>query len=163
MTEEAFFDLCNNYGTIVNYRLLYDKVDKTRLLSRGVGFVRFNTSIEAQAAISGLNGIHLNGSVAPLCAKLANSYNQQINNTYVLYICNFPEHWKSITIDKLFSEYATVLQVQVICRGNSRYGFVTVGGYAQALSAIHNLNGRIFSGHCLTVSFKYRNITVRKQ
>lgn len=161
MTERSLFDLFTNYGSIVNYRLLYDKLDNHHLLSRGVGFVRYNTSIEAQAAIANLNGVRLNGSTMPLCVKLANSFNQEVN-TYVLYICNFPCHWKSITVDKLFSDYASVFQVHIISRRHNRYGFVTVGGYTNALAAIHNLNGRIFNGHRLTVAFKSGNSILKK-
>lgn len=161
MSEQALFDLFCQYGTIINCRLLYDKLDKNRWLSKGTGFVRYNTSIEAHNAIVGLNGVQLKDADVPLCVKLANSFNQEVT-TYVLYICNFPWHWKSISVHNLFSTYASVYEVHIICRGKNRYGFVTVGGYANAISAIYNLNGRIFDGYRLTVAFKTGNVPLKQ-
>ncbi|XP_050399964.1 ELAV-like protein 1 isoform X2 [Patella vulgata] len=64
---EQAFSIC---GKIITSRILYDN---NTGLSKGVGFIRFDTRIEAERAIQKLNGYIPEGATEPVTVKFANS------------------------------------------------------------------------------------------
>lgn len=57
----------SNFGTIVNCKIIADSNGQ----SKGIGFVRYNTKVEALRAVQYLNKHHFPGSSVPLQVKLA--------------------------------------------------------------------------------------------
>jgi len=68
VTTEELQALFQAYGKVTESKVL---VDTTSKQSRCVGFVRFDTQEEADAAIAGLNGVTLPGSTKPLIVRPA--------------------------------------------------------------------------------------------
>ncbi|CAG9831957.1 unnamed protein product [Diabrotica balteata] len=74
ITEEEIDNIFSKYGKIVQRTLLKDK---NTGMAKGVAFVRFARSDEAQAAISGLNGTTLDNSALPLKIKVNDDQGRQ--------------------------------------------------------------------------------------
>ncbi|KAK8387110.1 hypothetical protein O3P69_018040 [Scylla paramamosain] len=70
-TLDQLEELFSVYGQIVQKNLLKDKVTG---LPRGVGFVRFDKKSQAEAAISGMNGVVPEGGTEPLVVKVAEEH-----------------------------------------------------------------------------------------
>ena len=68
MTQDQLSQLFNEYGKVINARVL---VEPTSGLGKGVGFVLFNSRDEALAAISGLTGYVPEGGVDKLNIRFA--------------------------------------------------------------------------------------------
>jgi ELAV like protein 2/3/4 len=69
-SQQELEKMFNAFGTIISSKILTDS--KTGI-SKGVGFVRFDQRIEAEVAISKLNGKAHEASPDPLIVKFANS------------------------------------------------------------------------------------------
>jgi ELAV like protein 2/3/4 len=70
ITQSEMDELFAPFGTIVTSRILYDQQTG---LSKGVGFVRYDTRQEAEQAIKHLNGTIPAGTTDPVTVKFANS------------------------------------------------------------------------------------------
>lgn len=70
-TLDQLEELFSVYGQIVQKNLLKDKVTG---LPRGVGFVRFDKKSQAEAAITGMNGVVPEGGTEPLVVKVAEEH-----------------------------------------------------------------------------------------
>ncbi|KAK3864308.1 hypothetical protein Pcinc_029994 [Petrolisthes cinctipes] len=70
-TLDQLEELFSVYGQIVQKNLLKDKVTG---LPRGVGFVRFDKKCQAEAAITGMNGVVPEGGTEPLVVKVAEEH-----------------------------------------------------------------------------------------
>jgi len=65
----------SSYGKIIDSKILHDH--RTGV-SRGVGFVRYNSKAEAEASIAALNGTTLPGMNQPLFVKMADNFDEKI-------------------------------------------------------------------------------------
>ncbi|KAK4312733.1 hypothetical protein Pmani_015853 [Petrolisthes manimaculis] len=70
-TLDQLEELFAVFGQIVQKNLLKDKVTG---LPRGVGFVRFDKKCQAEAAITGMNGVVPEGGTEPLVVKVAEEH-----------------------------------------------------------------------------------------
>ncbi|KAH7710030.1 RNA-binding protein [Aphelenchoides avenae] len=70
LTQSELEEIFRPYGNIVTSRILFDNVTG---LSKGVGFVRFDTKGQAEAAIEKLNGTMPPGFSEPVQVKFANN------------------------------------------------------------------------------------------
>lgn len=75
-SEQELRSLFSRFGAIITSKVLYEENGQ----SRGVGFVRFDKRMDADAAIAGLNNRipEMNGAVKPLTVKFANPPSQKI-------------------------------------------------------------------------------------
>jgi len=64
----------SSYGKIIDSKILHDH--RTGV-SRGVGFVRYNSKAEAEASIAALNGTTLPGMNQPLFVKMADNFDEK--------------------------------------------------------------------------------------
>lgn len=157
MTESEFLDMFTPYGTIISHRLLYHPGD--RVLNRGTGFVRFNTTAEAQAAMAALADTTVPGGDSPLHVRPAFrhidlSTPRAVVYAYILYVANFSSMWNESVIFWMFNRWAPVAKVVIHRNGELRFAFVTVWQYRNATKLIRMMNGRYFEGRQLKVSFK---------
>jgi len=75
VTKERLDELFSPFGTIIDSKILFDQVTGQ---SRGVGFVRFDTQAQAEAAIAGLNGVQPQGCQQPIGVKLADTVEDKL-------------------------------------------------------------------------------------
>jgi len=68
LTKEDMFTIFQSYGRVLEAKIL---VDRTTGTARGIGFVKFETPGEAEAAIKALNGVTLAGTSKPLIVRVA--------------------------------------------------------------------------------------------
>ncbi|XP_035698367.1 ELAV-like protein 1 isoform X2 [Branchiostoma floridae] len=73
MTQQDLEGLFEAHGRIITSRILFDPVTGQ---SRGVGFVRFDQRVEAERAITELNGHIPKGATDPITVKFANNPSQ---------------------------------------------------------------------------------------
>lgn len=154
MTEVELAQLFGHFGTIISVRILYTQLDKSTKVSKGVAFVRYNTSAEASVAMARLKGVQMSGSDQPLEIREANVKYSTPFRKYVLYVVNFPLGWNGHDLGYLFGAYTPVDDVKVFTKGKGVYALVFVLGYQNALNAISALNGKLVLGRKLKVSFK---------
>jgi len=68
LTKDDMFTIFQSYGRVLEAKVL---VDRTTGTARGIGFVKFETPGEAEAAIKALNGVTLAGTSKPLIVRVA--------------------------------------------------------------------------------------------
>jgi len=68
LTKEDLSTIFQSYGRVLEAKILVDKSTGT---ARGIGFVKFETAEEAEAAIKALNGVTLAGTSKPLTVRVA--------------------------------------------------------------------------------------------
>jgi len=68
LTKEDLFTIFQSYGRVLEAKVL---VDRTTGTARGIGFAKFETPGEAEAAIKALNGVTLAGTSKPLIVRVA--------------------------------------------------------------------------------------------
>merc|ERR1712071_345099 len=71
MCQSELETLFAPFGRIITSRILCDSI--TAGLSKGVGFIRFDTRGEAERAIEKLNGTVPQGATEPITVKFANT------------------------------------------------------------------------------------------
>ncbi|KAB0791169.1 hypothetical protein PPYR_02969 [Photinus pyralis] len=74
VTEEDMDNLFGEFGEIIQRTVLKDKITG---MPRGVGFVRFSKTEEAQSAIAALNGKQLENAMLPLSIRVAEDHGKQ--------------------------------------------------------------------------------------
>lgn len=76
MTQQDLESLFSPYGQIITSRILCDNITG---LSKGVGFIRFDTRSEAERAIQALNGTTPKAATEPITVKFANNPSNNLN------------------------------------------------------------------------------------
>jgi len=75
VTKEKIDEIFSAYGTIIDSKVL---IDPATGKSRGVGFVRYDTRMQAEAAIAALNGAQLPNMQQPLGVKFADTVDDKM-------------------------------------------------------------------------------------
>jgi len=68
LTKDDLFTIFQSYGRVLESKVL---VDRTTGTARGIGFVKFETPGEAEAATKALNNVTLAGTSKPLTVRVA--------------------------------------------------------------------------------------------
>eukprot|EP00005_Dracoamoeba_jomungandri_P000087 CAMPEP_0174252460 /NCGR_PEP_ID=MMETSP0439-20130205/1920_1 /TAXON_ID=0 /ORGANISM="Stereomyxa ramosa, Strain Chinc5" /LENGTH=313 /DNA_ID=CAMNT_0015332997 /DNA_START=67 /DNA_END=1008 /DNA_ORIENTATION=- len=85
LNKEDLEKIFSPYGTVIEVKIL---TDRNTGESRGVGFVRFDTQAQAEAAMGALNGVQLPNMSQPIIVKFADSTQDKLNkrqNTMQMY------------------------------------------------------------------------------
>ncbi|VDM95825.1 unnamed protein product [Thelazia callipaeda] len=123
------------------------------------------TQLLQMAAATSLNSI-LDASTSPVqLAALANSTpsGSVVGAGWCIFVYNLPPETEDSVLWQLFGPFGAVLSVKIIkdfstgkCKG---YGFVTMGQYEDAVTAITSLNGTQLGNRTLQVSFKSQSMS----
>jgi RNA recognition motif-containing protein len=76
LTKEDLATIFQSYGNVQEAKIL---VDKSTGSARGIGFVKFESSDQADAAIKALNGVTLAGTSKPLSVRVAEKKDNKSN------------------------------------------------------------------------------------
>ncbi|KAK0399236.1 hypothetical protein QR680_002954 [Steinernema hermaphroditum] len=141
LTETEFAALFAAFGTITSCVIMKDSSGK----SRGFGFVAYQTSDQAQTAISSMNGMKIfNGrtiyaSVAQKKAERFAVRGQESEQPTRIYVKNLAEGVDEAVLTQFFSIYGTVLSADIARHFSGiskRYGYVTFRNFSEAKDAV---------------------------
>nr|CAB3265479.1 RNA-binding protein 4 [Phallusia mammillata] len=109
---------------------------------KNYGFVHMANLEEAKAAINGLDKHTLKGGV--INVELSTT---KVSKTSKIFVGNLPAETKSGDIHKLFKEFGTVIECDVV----KNFAFVHMSRESMARDAIEALNGKDFNGNKIAV------------
>lgn len=174
VTEDEFKDLFEKYGTILSYSL---PLDPESGLSRGFGFVNFQTHDSATQAVEALDGYELKGKklyVSRAQKKIEREEVLRQQNELArldklpkfqgvnLYIKFLDASIGDEELKNIFSPYGKIVSAKVMTdeKGKSRcFGFVCYSSPDEAQKAISSLNEAEIKGHRLYVAIAQRKET----
>ncbi|KAF5094964.1 hypothetical protein D0Z03_001947 [Geotrichum reessii] len=170
VTEYQFRELFEKQGTIVSLSLPLDDEN----LSRGFGFVNYETHDQAVAAVSALHNFELNGKHLHVCRtqkkyereeELRQTY-EAGRNQYIakyastnLYIKNLDKSVDQDVLYKEFSPFGHITSAKIMTGddGVSKgFGFVCYSNSDEAQQAINNKNDTELMGQIISVSLAKR-------
>lgn len=147
--HKALYDTFSAFGNILSC-----KVSCTENVSKGYGFVHFETEEAAQRAIEKVNGMLLNDKKVYVGKFLSRAERQRKLGERAkmftnVYIKNFGDKLDEAKLTKMFEEYGTVKSVAVMKDSNGvskGFGFVAMENHNEAQLAVDGLNGKDVDG-----------------
>jgi len=152
---KAIYDTFSAFGNILSCKIAQD----TQGVSKGYGFVHFETEEAAQNAICKVNGMLLNmrkvfvGKFIPRSERVRELGEKAKMFTNV-YVKNLPEDVKDEKLQEMFAAYGNITSHKVAVGedGKSKgFGFVAFEEAAQAEEAVNALNNIDLNGKTLYV------------
>lgn len=175
VTEDEFKELFEKHGTILSYSL---PLDPETGLSRGFGFVNFQTHESATQAVEALDGYEFKGKklyVSRAQKKIEREEVLRQQNELArldklpkfqgvnLYIKFLDASIGDEELKNIFAPYGKIVSAKVMTdeKGKSRcFGFVCYSSPDEAQKAISSLNEAEIKGHRLYVAIAQRKETV---
>lgn len=143
-----------NFGEIISCKIPTDLVitasGEQKYVSRGYGYVQFRNPEDAIQTMEYLKDTSINGR--PLKITTVSSMPNTETNFKTIYIINFPKHFKDSDLIKLFEEYGTPVNCNIMVdekRECKRLCFCTMSTHHEAVLAIEGLNCRVIVGYSL--------------
>jgi polyadenylate-binding protein len=153
--HKALYDTFSDFGNILSCKVALD--DKG--VSKGYGFVHYETQKMADEAIAKVNGCTIGSSnlvvyVGPFISKKERQQQNAANFTNV-YVKDLNPNATYAEVDALFSKYGKITS-GVIMKGENGvskgFGFFNFEGHEQAKAAVENLNNFEFQGKRIYVA-----------
>jgi len=149
--HRALYDTFSAFGNILSCKVVTDDNN----VSKGYGFVHFETQEQAEKAIARVNGMMLNGKqvyVGPFIPKKERLKSGDANKFTNVYIKNLDEGVSEEKLCEMFAKFGK-LRNAVVMRdeGNKSkgFGFVNYENYDDAKRAVDEMNGRDINGKAL--------------
>ena len=144
--NKALYDTFSPFGNILSFKVVTDEHG----VSKGYGFVRYETKESGDMAIEKVNGMLLNdkkvfvGKLVPRKEREKQlSIGQRFTNVYVK---NFGEDFTETQLKELFLPYGNIVSQRVMLdeEGRARgFGFVSFDSHKSAACAVKDLNGKM--------------------
>jgi len=153
--NKAMYDTFSAFGNILSCKIATDESG----VSKGYGFVHFETEKSALRAIEKVNGMLLNskkvfvGKFVPR-AEREKDLGEKAKQFKNVYVKNFGEELDDDKMMELFGKYGTVTSKKIAVdeEGKSKgFGFVAFAESAEAEAAVAALNGMDLNGKQLYV------------
>jgi len=142
--NKGLFDFFSVFGNILSCKVATDE----KGVSKGYGYVHYETAEAAQEAIKKINGYMLEDKEVFVGTFIRGA--DRLKNEWTnLYVKQFPKSWSQEQLSQIFSVYGTVnsLSIKVGPDGQSLgFGFVDFADHAYAKKALEELNGKVFEG-----------------
>ncbi|KAE8684302.1 Polyadenylate-binding protein 6 [Hibiscus syriacus] len=170
MTEDSLKEMFSKYGKISSLVIMKD--DKG--VSRGFGFVNFQSPLDAKKAMEAMNDVQL-GSKNLFVGRaqkktertklLKNKYKDVFDCRFEkskasnLYVKNLKLTMDDKRLQELFGHFGRIISARVMRleNGTSKgFGFVCFSSPEEAMAALHGLNGALFEGKLLYVAVAQR-------
>ncbi|KAI7902589.1 uncharacterized protein BX663DRAFT_486402 [Cokeromyces recurvatus] len=150
-TDETFYNLCKNYGSISSSKAILDqKTGKCK----GYGFVMYENPKHCQQAIQGLNTLGYQASLARIGQESFSSRLKSLQDetSTNIYISNLPFNMNEQDLEELFKPYP-VLSNRILRDQNTGLsrgvGFARLVNRPSAMAIIEKFNGYSISGSSL--------------
>ncbi|KAK8524873.1 hypothetical protein V6N13_015871 [Hibiscus sabdariffa] len=170
MTEDRLKEMFSRYGKICSAVIMKD--DKG--ISRGFGFVSFQSPDDAKAALEAMNGVPIGSknlfvgraqNKAERTRLLKHKYKDEFGRRFEkfkasnLYVKNLNVSIDDKRLQDLFGRFGQITSARVMRleNGTSKgFGFVCFSSPKEAMAALHGLNGEFFEGKFLYVAVAQR-------
>lgn len=143
--NKGLFDVFSVFGNILSCKVTMDENG----VSKGYGYVHFETAEAAQEAIQKINGMMLDDQEVVIGQFLRRQDRVSQNDWTNLYVKQFPESWTKETLTAIFSPYGPLASVCIAAEPDGRskcFGFVDFSSHESAAKAVAELNGKMFDG-----------------
>ncbi|KAH7278979.1 hypothetical protein KP509_38G067800 [Ceratopteris richardii] len=158
--SEELAGVFQKVGSVDMVEVIYDRESGR---SRGFGFVTMSSLEDCNNAIEKLNGADYAGRTLRVNFPIRNRGEappprppREQNNVNKLFVGNLSWAIDDATLERLFSEYGTVLEARVINdreTGRSRgFGFVTMSNEDEVNEALNKMDGTVVEGRNLRVN-----------
>jgi polyadenylate-binding protein len=125
------------YGRIINSKVCYDDNN----VSRGYGFIMYQSHDEAKAAIEKANGLVIAGCKVFVSLFVPKLYREpSFNNVYVR---GFGNNFKQQDLLNIFSRYGKVVSAIINYKPSESFGFVCFDEASSAEKAVSELHGKM--------------------
>jgi RNA recognition motif-containing protein len=153
-TEADLCAICSEYGTIVTSKIM---IHLETGESKGFGFVRFATLAQAQAAVDGLNGRHVD--TKRLLAKFAESRDKQDRASPMLYIKRLPLTIDQRVVVELFARFGVILEVvpHILDTVDPQFWrlLIRYSNESEAAAAVAAMNNQIVAAGTCPIHVRY--------
>lgn len=146
--SKSLYDMFSPFGTILSCKVATDASG----ISKGYGFVQFQTEESAEDAINGLNGMLANGN--KIFVSLFKRRQDRTANFTNVYVKNFPSGFTNDDLHRYFAPFGEITSAVVMTDsgGASRgFGFVNFSKPESAAEAVRKLNGKSIDDKVLYV------------
>lgn len=143
--NKGLFDFFSVFGNILSCKVATDEAG----VSKGYGYVHYETAEAAQDAIQKINGQMLEDKEVFVGTFLRRQDRASTNEWTNLYAKNFPKDWTEERLAEVFSPFGTVtcLKIKLDKDNNSMgFGFIDFADHESAKKAIEELNDKVFEG-----------------
>ncbi|TYH48558.1 hypothetical protein ES332_D10G074700v1 [Gossypium tomentosum] len=170
MTEDLLKEMFSRYGKVCSAVIMKDGNG----MSRGFGFVNFQSPDDAKKALEAMNGLQLGSKnlfvgraqkKAERTKLLKNKYKDVFNCRFEklkasnLYVKNLNDSIDDKRLQEVFGRFGRITSARVMRLENGRskgFGFVCFSSPEEATAAFHGLNGTFFEGKFLYVAVAQR-------
>jgi ELAV like protein 2/3/4 len=153
-TEADLCALCSEYGTIVTSKIM---IHLETGESKGFGFVRFANLAQAQAAVDGLNGRHVD--TKRLLAKFAESREKQDRASPMLYIKRLPLTVDQRVVVELFARFGEIAEAvpHILDTVDPQFWrlLIKYAGEGEAAAALAAMNNQIIAPGTCPIHVRY--------
>lgn len=139
--NKALFDFFSVFGNILSCKVATDE----KGVSKGYGYVHYETAEAAQEAIQKIDGHSLEDQVVSVGTFIRGA--DRLKNEWTnLYVKEFSKTWTSVQLGELFSQYGPIKSIFVkeVDGKSLGFGFVDFAHHQSAKKALEELHGRIF-------------------
>lgn len=141
--NKGLFDVFSVFGNILSCKVATNENG----VSKGYGYVHYETAEAAQDAILKVNGYTLEDQEVIVGAFLRRQDRTAPNVWTNLYVKQFPESWTDETLYKYFVEFGQLSSWTIALDQNKRskrFGFVDFVSHESAVKAVTELHGKKF-------------------
>ncbi|VEU19474.1 DEKNAAC100631 [Brettanomyces naardenensis] len=153
--NKTLYDTFSAFGRILSCKIATDENGN----SKGFGFVHYEDSESARAAIENVNGMLLNDLEVYVALHVPKKDRQSkmeelVHNFTNVYVKNYNTEWTEPQLRAEFEKYGPITSVYMARdnEGKSRgFGFVNFENHEDAFNAVEALNGKDIDGRTLYV------------
>eukprot|EP00008_Paramoeba_atlantica_P008402 CAMPEP_0201485054 /NCGR_PEP_ID=MMETSP0151_2-20130828/9179_1 /ASSEMBLY_ACC=CAM_ASM_000257 /TAXON_ID=200890 /ORGANISM="Paramoeba atlantica, Strain 621/1 / CCAP 1560/9" /LENGTH=598 /DNA_ID=CAMNT_0047869013 /DNA_START=137 /DNA_END=1933 /DNA_ORIENTATION=- len=153
--HKALYDTFSDFGNILSCKVAVDE----KGVSKGYGFVHYETQKMADDAIQKVNGKHIGSSdlvvyVGPFVSK-KDRMQQNAKNFTNVYVKNLNTAASYDEVEELFSKYGKITSGVLMKSGEGKsrgFGFFNYETHESAVSAVDNLNNTDFQAKVVYVA-----------
>lgn len=142
--NKGLYDTFSVFGNILSCKVATDDQG----VSKGYGYVHFETAEAAQDAIQKFNGTLIDDVEVHVGSFVKRQDRAGQNDWTNLYVKHFPLTWDEAKIKEIFSAYGNVANVAIQrdLDGKSKaFGFVSFADHESAVKALADLGGKVFT------------------
>jgi polyadenylate-binding protein len=146
VTSRDLHDAFLSFGTLLSVKVASDEATS---LSKGYGFVHFDTEAAAKAAVESIDGVVFMNAKIKVEAYLPKGARDAKEKWLNVFVKNVPKTWSVEKLAENFSVYGEITSA-VIMRDAAQvslgFGFVCFKEHEEALKACAGAHGRVLEG-----------------